>query len=264
MSQDISQLRATIDVIDDDIITLLNKRSEIVKNVGMTKKRRQKEGMCFIRSGREAEVIRRIHTKFKDGVFPALPALHIWRMIICASLSLESDLTIAVNPSPDNNLYWLAREYFGAFTPVIQFKNTTEVIAQMQIGKAEVGVFTTALAERDERWWLQLPKDIKIFACLPFMLPGNTSINALAVARLIPEPTGNDVTMLKIIASHAVNRENLQDYFSVPITILDHCNVNKTHSAFLISINGFLEHIPPINTLEITLLGQYAAPLTLS
>ncbi|MEI7669473.1 MAG: chorismate mutase, partial [Pseudomonadota bacterium] len=141
MTKEISELRASIDAIDDKIITLLNERSKIVKTVGMTKKQRQKDGMAFIRSGREADVIKRIYNSFNNGIFPAEAAVHIWRMVICASLSLESQLIISVNKQ-DIEAIVLANSYFGSFTPINTHASNQEVINDLISGKAEVGVFT--------------------------------------------------------------------------------------------------------------------------
>lgn len=261
MSHDISHLRAAIDAIDDEIVQLLNERSLIVKQVGMTKKRRQKEGMAFIRSGREAEVVRRIYTKLAEGVFPAAAAAAMWRLVICASLSLESDLTLSVDNSGGDRLYWLAREYFGSFTPLASRSAYTEVIEDIRSGKAEAGIFSGEFGTAHARWWVSLPQGIKLFACIPFMLNKDEKIGAFAVANIEPENTGQDITFLRIIGEEDFTVNAL-----VPLTadILDKFLLPSGKYAFLVSVQGFITEIPLLKNVETSVIGAYAVPLILT
>lgn len=258
---DISKFRAEIDAIDEKLIRLLNERSEIVKKVGATKKKSQNSNICYIRPGREASMVRRIYDVFRDGVFPAKGAAHIWRNIINASLSLESRLAISVSGHGD--LYWLAREYFGPFNPVRKKNTSEEVINDVVKGNAEVGVLPVS----DYRWWLDLPDDIKIFACVPFILQNDTKeIKALSFARLLPEDTGNDITLLKLVANIKLNQKIIEEVFGK----------HKMNAILLSSIgNSYLIEVPQFLTennhltakieeetgFAITVLGSYAVPL---
>src|SRR5579872_4375536 len=106
MTQDIPELRAAIDAIDDELVALLNKRSQFVKQVAAIKRDTQPQGMSFIRSGREADMVRRMLEAFRGGTFPAPAAAQIWRLIISASLSLESPLSVTTyNPEQQQEIY---------------------------------------------------------------------------------------------------------------------------------------------------------------
>lgn len=259
---DISKFRAEIDAIDEKLVRLLNERSAIVKNVGAAKKKSQKSNICYIRAGREAEKVRSIYDLFKDGLFPANAAAHIWRMIICASLSLESRLAISVS-SGDDNVYWLAREYFGPFIPVRKRNTSEEVIADIEKGVADVGVLPVS----DHRWWLELPDDIKIFGCVPFLLQNDIKeIKALAFARLLPEETGNDITLLKLTVDIKLTQKIIEETFGklkMNATLL-----GSIGNAYLIEIPQYLSEnnhltakIEEETGFAITVLGSYAVPL---
>ena len=185
----ISKFRFEIDAIDDKILNLLNNRSKIVKQVGETKKPILTNGKSFIRSGREADIVRNVYKKLAKGVFPNQAASYIWRMIISASLSLESNLRIA---TLDDETYWLAREYFGGFMPFSKHKNATAIINAVIKGRAEVGVLPCK-----DKALLDLPADIRIFACVPFILEKKQQIKAYAFAKTEPEATGDDITVIK-------------------------------------------------------------------
>jgi chorismate mutase len=276
---DITNLRAAIDEIDNRLISLLNERSEIVKHVGMTKKKRQQDGQAFIRSGREASMLRRIFKAFETGSFPAHGAIQIWRMIICASLSLEAPLTItAFAPEPNHEIYWLAREYFGYFTPVSRQPTAKRVLGDILDGKAEVGVlplpdesFNNA---HDGSWWRELPEGIKIFACVPFILQNGASIKALAVARLQPENTGDDISFIKLQTDMNVSQSRLSSVFEKNKLEARWVYIDTTPSkerTHLIEIKGFIaEDAAALKAIKadigsslnaITLLGSYAVPI---
>jgi chorismate mutase len=259
--KDISELRITIDAIDDKIIELFNERSSVVKNVGIFKKRNLATNECFIRSGREAEVVRRIYHKFKDGVFPAKFATDMWRMVICASLSLETELTISVYES-DADMYWLVREYFGHFTPIAKRKESEDVIKDIVDGNAQVGVFPVT----GEGWWIHLSDNIKIFACIPFVLQANEEVHALAVARLKPENTGDDVSLLKLTADVEIDWNKIHAVFHK--YTMDFKLLSQIGNLGLIEVKGFIheqdERLTKIvkeTGFAIVVLGSYAVPL---
>jgi len=254
---DIKAFRDAIDAIDDQIVDLFNERSRIVKAVGVTKKKYLANGECYIRSGREADVIRRIYTKFNEGTFPAPAAMQMWRTVISASLSLESDLNISVCES-DHDVYWLSREYFGNFLPVFRRKTSDAVMNDLKNKKAQVGVF----ALNEGKWWLNLPQDLKVFACIPFIIGKKDTVSVVAVARLEPEKTEQDVTLLTVTAKKAVNIKQVLKKHGIKAKLLD-----SKRNAHLVEAEGFISEDETLDVLSketgfaITVLGAYAVPV---
>ena len=212
----LSELRASIDALDNQMIDLLRQRCEHVKRVGMTKKARQQSGRSFIRSGREAAMVRRMFNEFNNGghSFPPQAAAHLWRIIIAASLSLESSLNVsAYFADTRQDVYWLAREYFGNFIPISKQTSTRRVVADVMDNKAEVGALPVPGQSPDDSWWLKLPDDVKVFACVPFIINGDAVPPVLLIARLDPEPTGDDVTLVTIETEQDVSQSRLKSIF---------------------------------------------------
>lgn len=278
---DIIKLRASIDEVDNKLIALLNERSTLVKQVGMTKKKRQQDGQAFIRSGREASMLRRIYKAFESEAFPAHAAIQIWRMIICASLSLEAPLTVtAFAPDGGHEIYWLAREYFGYFIPVNRQPTAKRVLGDILDGKAEVGVlplpdesFDTA---HDGAWWRELPEGIKIFACVPFILQNGNTIKALAVAKLEPENTGDDISLIRLQTDMNISQSRLTALFEkhtldVRWVFID--TTPSTERTHLIEIKGFMKgDSSEMKALKedigtslhaMTFLGAYGVPISI-
>ena len=248
----ILEFRAAIDIIDDQIIDLLNQRSQIVKNVGELKKENHADS-AFVRSGREAEIIRKIYKKFshKDAVFPALAATSIWRMIICASLSLESKFNVSF--CGGNDIAILASEYFGGFTDIIRADSIDNMLTEVESLKSQVGVISI-----EDLCSIDLANDLKIFACLPFVLQKDKNIKAFAFAKTKPEASSDDRYIYQLISDNLLNNKDLQELLGCNGEILA-CSKQQTKNTYIISCEK--ENIEP--NLNIKYLGTYATPITI-
>lgn len=277
----LSQFRAQIDAIDDQIIALLEQRTGIVLNVGEYK-RQTAAGICPIRPGREAQQLRRIVERFSTLNFSAAGAASIWRTIIGTSTSLESDLTLSVySPERETDLCWMAREYFSAAAPLIRQPHIKRVIGDVIDGKAAVGIVPTIRGDDTSYWWTNLMGEgaPKVFAHIPFVLPAELdrmALSALAIAKLTPEPSGDDVSLLVIEAEHNVSQHRLQTAFGsakLEANWLNIATLVPDTRHHLVSVRGFLpveseqmqKVIAPLGSsvFSVNFLGAYATPVTL-
>lgn len=206
-SPELVKYRKSIDAIDDQMVGLLKQRASIVQEVGKLKHSQGQTG-CYIRAGREADMLRRIWGLFKDGSFSPVAVAQIWRIIIGASTSMESDLRISVcAPDTDQTLFWLAREYFGTFVQVQRHPNVNRVIGDVVDGKAEVGILPSLEDQVHGKWWLTLAsqqeKTPRIFAHVPFVASAREQNrhSSFAIARITPEATADDLTLIVAKAS---------------------------------------------------------------
>lgn len=275
--------RKQIDDIDDKLIELLQERIAIVSRVGEMK-RRTAPGRCPIRPAREAEMIRRIVQSFEGSPFPPAAAAAIWRTLIGASTSVESALVVSVfTPERDNDLYWMAREYFGP-VPVIRQPHIKRVIGDVMDGKAAVGVVPMLRGADTTFWWtnlIQQGNDIpKVFARIPFLLSGpqgRDALSALAISRLTPEDSGDDHTLIVIEADHNLSQNKLQNTFAsvkLEATWLNIATLHPSVRHHLIELKGFLtpEHEAMTalqnglgsSILNVHYLGSYASPINLN
>lgn len=282
---ELAAFRQRIDAIDDKLITLLIERTGIVQQVGSLKNRVAPD-QCPIRPGREADMVRRIMKKFDGSAFPPAAAAALWRIIIGASTSVEAPLTISVLFDDKNHdLFWLTREFFGPAAQIIRQPQVKRVIGDVLDGKAAVGI-VPPLRRLDATadWWASLldaAKDMpKIFARLPFVYPeppGRDSPMALAIARIAPEPSGDDVSFIVLETGPNVSQNRLQTAFAAAkleaswINILTLYPESRHH---LVEVKGFHtaenESLKPFLTAlgetppKISYLGSYAAPVLLT
>lgn len=263
--EDLSIFRQKIDNIDDEIISLLKSRLEIVKEVGRHKSKNSAT-QSFIRAGREANMLRDL-TKKIDGRFPPAAIANIWRMIISTSLCTEQDMSIsAYTDSNANECYWLAREYYGSFVRTICENSADKVIDNVASGKTSIGI----LPLKNSNWWIRPEgehNDIFIFARIPFIEDSKNPVApVVAIANVMPEPTDDDVSVLSV--SSKLGEEDIISAFEnegLNISV-----VSSDGDNYLVEAGMFLpkgdEKIAKIEShlgdnAQIRLMGAYAVPI---
>src|SRR6476660_977920 len=100
---DLAKLRVAIDAVDNQILALLDRRAEVVREVGRHKRERRE---AFHVPQRERAVLERL-TAAANGAFPRDAVRPVFREIMSACLSLESPLVV-VYPGPDATFSHLA------------------------------------------------------------------------------------------------------------------------------------------------------------
>jgi len=134
--KELEKLRKQIDEIDDEILKLLNERSNIVLDIAHIKRN---ENARFYSPERERQILERL-TSLNKGSFPNETLKVIYREILSASLSLEEPLKVACLGPLATFTHLAALRHFGSsasFVPVISIK---EVFDAVETGKAEFGV----------------------------------------------------------------------------------------------------------------------------
>jgi chorismate mutase / prephenate dehydratase len=132
---ELKSLREQIDRVDDQILTLLDRRAEVVKRVGELKRRRREE---FHVPHRERAVLARL-TAAAQGAFPRDAVRPVFREIMSACLSLESTLAVSY-PGPEATFSHLAgRTRFGLSARYLPAATLGEVFRAVGRG-ADYGV----------------------------------------------------------------------------------------------------------------------------
>lgn len=133
------EIRKQIDSVDEQLLTLLNQRADLVHEVGLVK---AKEKSAIYAPEREEQVLRALVEKNKElrGRLPEKAVRAIYREIMSASLALEKDLTIAYFGPEATNTHQAARSKFGAsvrYVPQVSIADVFDVVAR---GNADYGV----------------------------------------------------------------------------------------------------------------------------
>jgi chorismate mutase-like protein len=195
----LDELRREIDGIDDALHDLMMRRAELVLRIGRAKAAAGSAGSP-LRPGREASVLRRLVGRH-HGPLPAGVVVRIWRELMSAALALQGPFAVAVHSAP--GCRELARDHFGALTPLLPHDSGWQVLRAVAEGEATVGVLPLPTLDEPDPWWRHLlGKDAKaprIVARLPFAgLPPRGDAEAFAVARGPAEPSGRDRSLIAI------------------------------------------------------------------
>ena len=138
MSGDFSEHRGKIDRIDDEILRLLNERSQSVIEIGKLKKQRDAEANLHT-PAREAAIIARL-TERNTGPFPSEAIRSVYREIMSASLSLEGPQKVAYLGPRATFTHMASLQKFGSAPQYIPVNSIKDVFSEVARGRANFGV----------------------------------------------------------------------------------------------------------------------------
>jgi chorismate mutase / prephenate dehydratase len=232
-SGSLDDLRRQIDEIDRMLHDLLIRRSEVVEQIGALKGGERDNGVVYLRPGREAIVLRRLIERHR-GPLPRATLVRIWRELMSAYLKLQGTFSAAVYAPPNRaSGFWdLARDHFGGLTPIERHEKTQRVLGAVIDGEASVGVLPLPVEDEPDHWWrLLMTADTKVprvVARLPFGLSSSERgkrVEALVVARIPPEETGRDRSLVAVETRGEISRATLAAGF----------RAEKLEAAFMVS-----------------------------
>jgi len=198
---DLASLRAELDRLDDALHDTLMRRAEVVMQVAALRVK----GPVPLRPGREAAIIRRLLARHSGGL-PAFGIVRIWRELLGATTAQQHPLVIGVCQAQGSEAYLaVAREHFGALTPLRTYHSPAEAIHEVIAGHTTVAVLPmpTESEAPAVAWWPalmhQYAQRVYVVARLPFWTPrpeGAPSVQALVVSAASPDPSGQDRSLL--------------------------------------------------------------------
>lgn len=217
--------RDEINKIDEKVLSLLQKRMKIVDGVAKLKTKNKEN--FFIKSAREADMIKELLRKFGDD-FPKETIINIWREIITASNMHEQPIQIAVlNPNNISDYDYMVREYYSSNVPIKNFSSTFSLISEIEKGQVQIGVFALPNDnDGGENWWINLANNkigLKVFAKIPFIEYENnannyTRTNLLTIAIKEAEKSKDDNSLLYVEVDQEITKPQI-------LSSLKQCNL---------------------------------------
>ncbi len=269
-------LRQDIDRIDDTIHDLLMQRASVVEQVGLLK---GQSNLPPLSPGREAEILRRLVARHQ-GRFPKASLVRLWRELIAGMVAVQTPLVVAVfMPERGTGYLELARDHYGAYTQTTALRSCGQVVHAVAEGTAGVGVVPMPDRDDVEPWWISLMGDSaalpRIVARLPFAGPGpgrGDGVEALAIARSMPQGTGYDRSWLALETTPDISRARLRSALGaagIEPTVMAATQRSDDNWLHLTEISGHLspddrriarltERKEPV--LRAVVLGGYAVP----
>lgn len=269
-------LRGQIDAIDNQMHDLLRARAEIVHKVRGVKGKQA----IFIRPGREATMLHALHRR-KQGKIPPGLITRLWREMIGAFTMQEGALRVAVTDGDTKSSLWdITRDFYGSVTPLHACTTAAQALKTVQTNKAELAI--VPLPSSRNSWWHLLTKhpELRVFARLPYDLndqPRNNGrgdqTGALAVARLDPEPTGDDhgLILIQVKAGRGKTKESAASLRTALKKALNPVAIagEVSQEYWLFTVRGLVDNEALMGTAQnypgVTLhcCGGYAVPVAL-
>jgi chorismate mutase/prephenate dehydratase len=274
--QALADFRAQIDRLDGALHDILRDRAELIDQVRKLKGKQH----IYIRPGREAQMVRALMAR-PQGKLPEGLVVRVWRELISGFTLLEGALKVAVySPDKGPNLWDVARDHYGSFTPLMESESAVAAIKAVQANKATIAVVPPPMAGDKDSWWPLLAGDKKnvltVFASLPFEVvkPGRSNARlsmpmGLIVGRLYPELTGDDRSFLAMQCVHAPEGEMRRllgkaGYKVRQMLVHSMGRGASTPTAFLVETEGYVGRNDTRLARLRAMLGsrlQYLAPL---
>ena len=219
MPQSLDEIRHEIDSLDHQVHDLLMKRAELIVQVTEAKR---KNNMHTVQPEREAMMIRRLLARH-TGVLPREAIARIWRELVGAVSLVQTGLkaTVTVPEGSRGLLYWdMAKDYFSSVLPMLKSESPLHALAAVREGDVTFAVVPWPENEDDKPWWSFLMAEdndtpMRIMARLPFGDRNKTNVTpdhqALVVAKIRFEPSGDDRSFIALDLGHEVSRTRIVD-----------------------------------------------------
>ena len=183
MTDKLSELRQTINQLDDEILALVRRRMVLAADVIAAK-----NGGAAYRPGREAEVMARLVASAPD--LPAGLVVNLWRQLMTASTALQSDsMTIAVHRDAMAVAGW----HFAGFFRTIGCDGLASVRQAMADG-ADIALLPAGCEARMAGWLLG-EEGLHVIARTP-PVGSSTLVPVWMIGRQPADPVAEECTLV--------------------------------------------------------------------
>jgi chorismate mutase / prephenate dehydratase len=279
-SPDLAALRARLDRLDDALHDLLMERAEVVEEVANS----GAKGRNPLRPGREAIIIRRLLARHR-GALPPQTLVRIWREMLAGTTAMQGQFLVAVCDTEENSaMVALAREHFGALTPLRIHGTPAGAIREVSTGAANVALLPlpsedmTGSERSPASWWNSLlhrdePR-IHVVARLPFWTrrpEGGVRVQALVVSTTPPDASGEDCSLIGLEINTETSRARVSAALTAagvaPRSIILHRHAGEPVAHALVEVEGMVQEDDPRLAASLpvlrppVVLGAYAVPI---
>jgi len=201
-------IRDEIDELDKSLHKLLIKRAEIIERVKIAKAGSETSAY---RPRRESRVLKNLFERH-SGQFPIVSIYRIWREIMSASVIMQDKFSCAVWDGNNGIFRSIARNHFGAVTPLHFYSSPVRVLDAVAQGETTVGLLPLPQQDDVSPWWPSLyGSDInKVAICGSVPRDGfEVDTGALIVGNIGIEDSSGENLFLIIETDGSLSRSGL-------------------------------------------------------
>lgn len=239
----LEEVRRELDEIDNALHDLIMRRTRVVEQVAAAKGTTNTANFV---PGREVQVLRRLLARH-EGAFPRQSLVRMWREMISSFAAIQGPFHVVSYAENGVQGFWdLARDYFGSHDAMSIVATPREVVAKVAGGEAAIGVAPVPADGDNDGWWRMLCGAVapRIVARLPFIEGSNArneGVDAFAVARVAPDATGDDRSLLVVETDSEMSRAGLRELLGkVGLSALSIVPDPADVMAHLVEVGGFL------------------------
>ncbi|MDP6345859.1 MAG: chorismate mutase [Alphaproteobacteria bacterium] len=213
-TSDLNDLRRQIDEIDASLHDAIVQRIALIDRIAAAKGQTGGDTTAM-RPNREAEVVRGLASRH-HGPLQTAALVRVWRELINAATAMQGPLTVAVCAPERSVGYWdLARNHFGSGVPMTLHTSPSDVLRTIDEAPGAIGLLPMPQEGEAAPWWPALASQpagtagAKVVWRLPFFASPTgrfENLEALAVAKLAPEASGQDRSLLVVETDLDVSR----------------------------------------------------------
>ncbi len=137
--QDLEQLRARIDMLDERIQTLISQRAALAREIAHSKQFTGAKQVAFYRPEREAQVLRAVKAR-NQGPLSDETLVRLFREIMSACLAQQKPLKVAYLGPQGTFSEMAAHRFFGHAIHTLPEDSIDAVFAEVEAGVADFGV----------------------------------------------------------------------------------------------------------------------------
>jgi chorismate mutase/prephenate dehydratase len=255
---EIGRIRAEIDEIDVSVHDKLMRRVALAEEMAVAKDI-VAAGQARMRPGREATILRDLFARHQGPLgFPVVA--RIWRELINANLRVEGDFAIALFSNGDDTINGNARSQYGDLTPLQDCASPQGALDMAAQNRDTLAVLP--FGDGHDSWALlarENNKNLKVIACLPFVMDKDDGITAISVGALDREETGEDVSLAVVSCSSPDTNPPSVNIVArsgnlLLIAVDDYCTDDDARWKAMLNFQGVVSVAP---------IGGYAKPIIL-
>ena len=211
MTEDLSQLRKSIDVLDNQILEALAQRMKLSDQVVAAK-----NGVAAFRPGREAQLVRQLVAKGKADGLDIAPEiiLGVWRQIMAASLNRQDgELAYAVH----HNTLPVAAWHLGSTFSAIVDNDVARLIEVLASGQCRYALVPARDDYQNLLSCLDQHHHLKIIARTP-LYDMRAVDPAFIIADYLPDSSGDDISLYAVRTAHGFDLIDVVGHYdTVPL-----------------------------------------------
>jgi len=215
--QSLEELRQLIDAIDAELHEKIVERIALIDQVAKVKQAMDGNAHA-IRPNREASILRVLADRHQ-GHLQIASVIRIWRELINGATALQGPFSVAVCAPERSVGYWdMARNHFGSSVPMTLHTSASVVLRMVDDDPGVIGLLPLPQNGEEEPWWPALASQMeyqtgpRVIWRLPFFSSPTgrfEQLEALVVAKLMPEPSGQDVTLVAVETDQNVSQARI-------------------------------------------------------